>query len=263
MILKCETELKNKTEECEKLKIAIKDLKQIIQLNNFVGLDDEEMIEDPNDEKNINSEKVCSAENEDQWSLKRNGRRMKRNEKVFSSTSTKEPEHNCKECDFQGTSEIQLRKHMNLKHTVKDGSIKCRKCDEVFETKWRFMSHRKEKHLESVAPCQNNLEGRCIFISSKCWWNHESIQNRSGENIECFVCNETFENKPDMMTHRKKEHSSMIRPCQNFQDNNCRYQDESCWFKHSETQKTNNNSEAESSGDEDNSGSVFGRLQGI
>ena len=63
-----------------------------------------------------------------------------------------------------------------------------------------------------------------------CWWNHTE-QQRS-ETIQCFVCNETFVNKPDMMLHRKKRHSEIIRQCSQFNQNSCRFQEEACWFKH-------------------------------
>jgi hypothetical protein len=36
------------------------------------------------------------------------------------------------------------------------------------------------------------------------------------------------------MSHRKKEHPNMIKPCSQFQQNNCRFKSKSCWFKHEE-----------------------------
>ena len=35
-----------------------------------------------------------------------------------------------------------------------------------------------------------------------------------------------------MMNHRKQTHSSIIRPCNNFANGNCRYQSKFCWFVH-------------------------------
>ena len=95
---------------------------------------------------------------------------------------------------------------------------------------------RKEKHLFSVAPCKNNKEGKCPFSSFRCWWNHEEIQNLP-DNIKCFVCNESFENKTEMMAHRKKEHSSLIRKCLQFKENNCRFEEKSCWFMHDDVKE--------------------------
>ena len=70
-----------------------------------------------------------------------------------------ENEYNCKECDFQGSSEMQVRKHVNLKHTPKGrdttGTIKCRICEQEFSEKWNLMRHRKTNHKDSVAFCRN------------------------------------------------------------------------------------------------------------
>ena len=35
-----------------------------------------------------------------------------------------------------------------------------------------------------------------------------------------------------MMEHNKKEHSEVVMPCRNFQNKECRFQDESRWFTH-------------------------------
>ena len=65
-----------------------------------------------------------------------------------------------------------------------------------------------------------------------CWWNHAERVELSNENVRCFICNKTFERKSDMMSHRKEEHIGIIRPCQQFQNNNCRFQEKACWHKH-------------------------------
>ena len=72
--------------------------------------------------------------------------------------------------------------------------------------------------------------------------------------IQCFVCNTTFDNKPNMMAHRKKNHSDIIRQCTQFNQNCCRFQEEACWFKHDIANKKDaNKDEARTSNDEDNS----------
>ena len=49
----------------------------------------------------------------------------------------------------------------------------------------------------------------------------------------CYFCNNNFGSKGELMSHRKKKHSNAVRNCTQFQRNNCRFQDESCWFSHS------------------------------
>ena len=127
-----------------------------------------------------------------------------------SHMNIKHSEFNCDECDFQGTSMLQLNKHTNLKHAVKgqkqEEVIKCRNCDEQFSEKWNLMNHRKLNHIETIAFCKNKLEDNCPFSDQKCWWNHQKVENNKDDSIECYVCNEHFETKSSMMKHRKANH---------------------------------------------------------
>ena len=89
----------------------------------------------------------------------------------------KEEEFNCTKCDFQATSNIELDKHINLKHTTYDKDkrfhdIKCKNCGEQFGNKRNLMNHRKSNHSNTVAPCRNNLVGKCTFTDEMCWWKH-------------------------------------------------------------------------------------------
>ena len=156
-----------------------------------------------------------------------------------------EEDFNCDKCAFQGTTQLQLNKHLNLKHLFteqKKEVIKCRHCDQQFSETWNLMNHRKLKHIETVAYCKNSLEGKCTFTHEMCWWTHNGNQHSKEEEIECFICNNTFETKSSMMRHRKISHPSVIRQCNNFVRNMCKFQNSSCWFRHVEqTMETNEN----------------------
>ena len=91
------------------------------------------------------------------------------------------------------------------------------------------MNHRKNTHTETVAPCRNYNEGKCSYTDNKCWWKHDNEQEG---NIRCFICSQLFGSKSQLMIHRQKEHEQLIRPCVQFQQNNCRFKDNTCWFKH-------------------------------
>ena len=194
---KCEQLLKLKTEEAAKLSIELQDLKQIISL---------------------------------EGELKKN----------LSLTETKqsvadEDEYNCTECCFQGTSKKELDNHITLKHR-----IVCRNCGEELLTKSDLMYHRKNKHIESVAFCKNKILDKCRFVSEKCWWRHteekEVIQHSEKQHtadiIKCYLCQAQFENKRTLMIHRKKEHITAVKNCNKFEENNCRFGNDDCWFIH-------------------------------
>ena len=151
------------------------------------------------------------------------------------SGKSKEIEYNCSECYYQGTSKAELSKHINLKHarqdSKKESSIRCKNCGEQFNTKWNLMYHRKAKHLSTVAYCRNKSEGKCQYADDMCWWNHAEKQEGT---IECHICNNIFTSRANMMSHRKREHKDLVKICSQFQNDNCRFKSESCWFEHEE-----------------------------
>ena len=75
-------------------------------------------------------------------------------------------------------------------HMQSNEDFKCNICDESFQTKSKFMNHRKNQHREMVQLCKNNEE--CVFKSS-CWFKHgiyekhirkeKSDENKNG-NVE-------------------------------------------------------------------------------
>ena len=145
-----------------------------------------------------------------------------------------EEEYNCHECPYQATARRELNKHINLKHRLKnemtEDVIHCKYCDEQFAEKWSLMNHRKQKHPNTVAACQQNMENRCKFSSEKCWWNHE-FRNISSE-MSCFNCSQTFKTRGELMLHRKKEHVEKVKICWNFVSSKCQFAEDLCWFRH-------------------------------
>ena len=138
------------------------------------------------DDDVINQIEIKEA-NESQWKKVSNKNKKRKHSFVNNKPeiSKVEEEYNCdEECDFQGTSQDQLEKHIKIKHR-----ITCRICDECYKSKSELMVHRKEKHPNFVRMCRNYNEGKCPFADSKCWWNHKQIQS-SPQEVKCFVCEE-------------------------------------------------------------------------
>ena len=90
------------------------------------------------------------------------------------------------------------------------------------------MNHKKSKHLDTVAYCRNNIEGRCSYSDEMCWWNHGKREN---EGIKCYICSVIFKSKTHLMSHRKKDHNDTVKPCTQFRQNCCRFRSDTCWFK--------------------------------
>ena len=261
----CEKELRNKTEEVEKLKVEIQDLKQIIDLEETSEGEWSKVSKTTNCstckfkcktetslKKHIDSEhtgksfssKECEYPTISESKHKEHIEdKHERSQKCALKTKNKvqqdshvnrnhtEPEFNCKDCDFQATTQLQLNKHKNLKHIPKgqmqEEVIKCRYCGQQFSEVWNLMSHRKKEHKNTVAFCKNKLLDKCPFDSEKCWWNHE--KNSNTNTIECFICNQTFSTKNEMMLHRKTNHAEMVQKCTK---DRCTFQEKFCWFIH-------------------------------
>ena len=289
--LKCESELKYKTEEVEKLKIEVKDLKVLIELEQKIkdiNVDDETT----NIKENSPKEKdkthgrwhaggieykctKCSFTGTNRVDLRKH---IQEEHPVFEEQfncsdcfyqgtcsdelekhiSNKHSTQNCVDCSFKGKNKSELRKHEVDKHSKKD-YVRCRICGETFRSKSNLMEHRKTEHTKTVANCRNYSEGTCVYSSKMCWWNHDT-ESRAPDNEEfrCFICNETFPSKGNMMTHKKKEHRNAIRECNLFIDDKCRFNDESCWFNHDDG---DGDLEVNETGNEETTKSVFRKVQ--
>ena len=73
------------------------------------------------------------------------------------------------------------------------------------------MSHRKDDHPFHKR-CRYFIKGECSFTAAECWYLHESMadsQNPNDKETEqCFVCNESFPTKFDVMQHKKNRHTT-------------------------------------------------------
>ena len=137
-----------------------------------------------------------------------------------------EGEFNCFQCDFQGTQQSQLSKHIQLKH-----SIQCRNCDKFFRSKPELMVHRKTEHYGTVAPCK---KGSSCEFTERCWWKHKKMVSKD---IECYFCEDSFETKAQVMLHRKANHTKTVKNCTKFENESCTKNEETCWFMHKTREK--------------------------
>ena len=222
----CEAALIKITEESERLKSELKDLREIMKLNNtFEGAPREAS--------------TCSVKT------------VKPTTPTLTETIVEnddaivEEEFNCLECPYQGTEQSQPDKHIKIKHRMI-----CRNCDKAFKTKPDLMVHRKTEHYDAVAMCRNGTE--CKF-SDKCWWKHRQDHENM---IECYFCKEVFASKGEVMLHRKKEHNEFVKSCNKFLIKTCNLNEETCWFKHDTNQE-----EFKKSNISDENKSVFWNLQ--
>ena len=242
---KCEIELRNRTEAYEKMKIENQNLKQKIELD--------KRLEKSRALGDLKSNQGQINENEkipNRYSRKENVQQI--GEKCYSKNTTSKSvnvnkhiktvhteaaEFNCIECPYQATAQLELNKHINLKHRLVNQRIEevihCKYCGEQFAAKWNLMNHRKQKHPSLVPFCEKYKESDCKYSSEMCWWRHV-ITSDNDSRFKCFTCSKNFKTKGELMVHKKREHVSSVKTCENFKQNTCRFRSEFCWFLHGE-----------------------------
>ena len=211
---KCEDKLKEKEEEMEKLKIKMKDE---IEITGLILENDAENSRSDSDfrTEKVESEKECAIEN------------ISKNNEII--------ENKCSTCVYKGPSKEELREHIKSKHETSD-PLKCRICDQVFKAKYELMDHRKTEHVNTVARCRNYIQNNCPYSDKRCWWKHQKEDEKENvtNQISCYLCDKKFDTRSYLMAHRKKEHRLMVRTCNQFMANNCKFTENACWFLHNE-----------------------------
>ena len=132
----------------------------------------------------------------------------------------------CKRCDYEAQDRYELDGHIWTEHEEdEEGQIRCKFCGQKFANVANLMMHKKIKHREKIATCQNFIEGGCPFEDKRCWFLH--IENN--ETFKCNICKKTFPTKSQFMQHRKNQHNTMV---QIFKNNDVCFYGQSCWFRH-------------------------------
>ena len=143
---------------------------------------------------------------------------------------------NCMDCSFQTNNKSMLRNHLNFKHT-KDNDKQvfgCDKCERQFSYSWSLKNHTRDDHGKTEE-CVFYKVNKCKF-GQTCWKLHN--ENTNKDSFICFSCNDGFKTMNSLMSHRKKDHIDLCKPCQP-KNGNCRFENniEKCWFVHQNFQE--------------------------
>ena len=92
----------------------------------------------------------------------------------------------------------------------------CHYCGNCFKTRGDLMTHNKKTHSEKIQLCRNNLEGKCDFVESDCWFSHDVKAQKSSQLYTCNICKKTFKLRSDSMYHRKQEHKEIVPQYKNL-----------------------------------------------
>ena len=95
-----------------------------------------------------------------------------------------------------------------------------------FNSKYALNQHLKNDH-RTFKPCFKFLEGKCEF-DEDCMYNHIKVQEK--QQI-CYKCGMMFPSKTILMIHIKAKHGHV--QCRKFENNECRFTSQTCFFSHS------------------------------
>ena len=145
-------------------------------------------------------------------------------------------DYKCMSCFLQFESSLQLKKHVERTlHTPCEYKEKCFTCDKMFSSYWQLMKHRKSEH-PSTKTCRYFQLKQCKFDEDSCWYKHEIISQSQVERtlIEstCNECDTNFKGKNELMMHKKITHEKKVQKCRKFQQGNCVFDKNRCWFSH-------------------------------
>ena len=165
-----------------------------------------------------------------------------------SNPGDTEPQIPCRLCIYVATCEEQLNWHMDDEHDLNtdmyyETDFPCEICGKWCRTGADLTYHlKKHEVVKSVHPkegktCSYFLDGCCVFDSNECWFNHPDLSkvdsvSRTLKSLKCRFCEKTFQNKSELMVHRKLEHPQKISACKKEMDGSCRFGDDKCWYAH-------------------------------
>ena len=119
----------------------------------------------------------------------------------------------CDECNFEAESERELGWHMGRSHG------------------WSSVQKGDSMDISLLSTDPRNCE--------KCGYKAESMYDLDAhtwdvhdESISCNFCENTFEDKRDLMKHKKEEHTDRVVNCWHYSAGMCPYGEEKCWFIH-------------------------------
>ena len=162
----------------------------------------------------------------------------------------------CEQCNYEADDGYHLDMHTYAEHEQdidsieideesfqsvdENNSLKCQFCDERFNAKKDLMLHKKLKHNENVSVCWKFPSEKCGYNDDTCWFIHTLTQTKE---FKCNLCNKTFLNQSESLTHKKQNHKQLVPSCNNFKQGACKFTDSECWFNHSNISEVNNHSE--------------------
>ena len=133
--------------------------------------------------------------------------------------------------------------HKEKEHCSNTG-ITCYDCKQKFKDKTAMMDHKRDSDHPSKRKCNQFPD---CERGVRCWYRHigqvspqaSRITEPQTTSFTCKDCEQVFNNKNELMFHKKRAHPSNIM-CTNFLNGYCRRGNtgEHCWYRHDQLPTT-------------------------
>ena len=119
----------------------------------------------------------------------------------------------CLDCDFQFTSQNDLKEHIRYRHGIKPST--CKICGYHVNTESEMIEHNNRYHARrfECLECGNKFDRKSQLERHREWYHYESYHtrfdrrnNHRRSEVICNDCGKVFYNKHDMMIHKRREH---------------------------------------------------------
>ena len=160
----------------------------------------------------------------------------------------------CEECNFEEENERELGWHMGRIHGwPSDISVdpkadqmdisllstdprNCEQCDFEAEDMYDLDAHTWDDSI-ACDLCDNTYENKCDLMRHIKEEHTQKGETKQKYGLQCKFCEECFESKRELMEHSKKEHTERVSVCWKFTSGQCEYGIEKCWFNHISTER--------------------------
>ena len=77
-------------------------------------------------------------------------------------------------------------------------NFKCNLCDEIIDERRDYMKHKKEKHSDTILPCEKFLKGECLRTNETCWFKHPTLEiNDKVDDLKATSNEQVFQKAPE------------------------------------------------------------------
>ena len=91
--------------------------------------------------------------------------------------------------------------------------------------------------IKQVSNCWNFTAGKCDFQEKDCWFRHN--ETASDYKFKCRSCEDIFDIRAELKKHQKVKHVGEVPNCKNYENKDCKFGNENCWYKHDNENETN------------------------